>query len=116
MIMSISVDGLFSNRCQVTVEWCLIFQYKVHQGILSLAVSEVDWSQEPPPLSGLPEDVLYTILYYVYAECLPKGLSEETARSTVEAVSKLPGFTKLTQLCETFLKNTALRQREYYWV
>ncbi len=88
-------------------------QFKVHTSILTLAVSSIDWERSPPPLDGLSEDVLRTILHYLYAECLPKGVSEETAQAVIKAIAKLPGFSKLTQLCETFLKNTALRQREY---
>lgn len=73
----------------------------------------MDWSQSPAQLVGLPEDVLHAILHYLYSESLPRRMSEETAKACVKAVRKLPGFSKFVQLCEQFLKNTALRQREY---
>ena len=88
------------------------FQFKVHKMILKLAIPSMDWDKTPTPLSGLPEDVLMTILHFLYAECLPKGLAEDTARACVKAVHKMPGFSKFTQLCETFLKNTALKHRK----
>ena len=90
--------------------FCL--QFKVHKTLLSLAVPQMDWSQSPAQLVGLPEDVLRAILHYLYSESLPRGLSEETAKACVKAVRKLPGFSKFVQLCEQFLKNTALRQRK----
>ena len=89
------------------------FQFNVHHTILKLAVPEVDWTSSPPPLSGLREDVLHTILHHIYSECLPKGLSEETAKACLKAVKKMQGFEKFTELCETFLKNTALKQRKF---
>ena len=67
---------------------------------------------ETSPLSNLPEDVLHTALHYVYCESLPTGLSEATAKSSIKLLGKTPGFAHFTQLCETFLKNTALKQRQ----
>lgn len=72
----------------------------------------MDWTAIITPLTGLPEDVLQTTLHYLYAECLPQGLSETTAQKCIKMVGKMPGFVKFGQLCETFLKNTALTQRK----
>ena len=88
------------------------FQYKAHSIILGLSAPGLDWTAPVPPLTGLPEDVVQTTLHYLYAECLPQGLTETTARRCVKMVGKLPGFAKFGQLCETFLKNTALTQRK----
>ncbi len=79
-----------------------------------MVVPDIDWSQSPKQLEGLPEDVLYAILHYLYSESLPRGLSEENAKSCIKAVHKLPGFKTFSELCEHFLQNTALRQRKYF--
>ncbi|XP_064635771.1 uncharacterized protein LOC135492948 isoform X2 [Lineus longissimus] len=86
-------------------------EFKVHKTILNLSVPSIDWNKTPPPLTGLKEDVLYAVLYYVYSECLPRGMSETTCKACIKAVNKMPGFLKFSELCETFLKNTALRQQ-----
>ncbi|GFO38386.1 kelch repeat and BTB domain-containing protein 4 [Plakobranchus ocellatus] len=86
-------------------------EFKVHSIILGLSAPSLDWTGPVPPLTGLPEDVLQTTLHFLYAECLPRGLTEATARQCVKMVGKLPGFSKFGQLCETFLKNTALTQQ-----
>lgn len=90
------------------------FQFRVHSLILGIAAPEMDWTCSPPPLSGLQEDVLKTVLYYLYTSCLPRGLSEETAKKCISKLGKLPGLANFSQLCETFLKNTALKQRKHH--
>ena len=82
--------------------------------MLQLVGGELDWNRQPPPLSGLPEPVLGTILHYLYAECLPRDLDEATAKHCIRVTSKMPGFTRFAQLCDTFLKNVALKQRKLY--
>ncbi|CAL1539140.1 unnamed protein product [Lymnaea stagnalis] len=86
-------------------------EFKVHSTILNLSAPELDWTASITPLTGLPEDVLGVTLHYLYAECLPRGLSEKTAQRCVKMVGKMPGFAKFGQLCETFLKNTALTEQ-----
>ncbi|XP_055954606.1 uncharacterized protein LOC126812091 [Patella vulgata] len=86
-------------------------EFKVHSTILNLSAVEMDWSRQPPPLSGLREDVLETTLHYLYAECLPRNLSEDTVKNCIKSVGKMPGFSKFSELCETYLKNTALKQQ-----
>lgn len=86
-------------------------EFKAHSIILGLSAPSLDWTAPVPPLTGLPEDVVQTTLHFLYAECLPQGLTEVTARRCVKMVGKLPGFSKFSQLCETFLKNTALTQQ-----
>lgn len=85
----------------------------MHTCILRLSAPELDWSQQPPPLSGLPEDVLGTILHFLYAECLPANLGEQTARDCIAAAASLPGLERLVRMCELYLKNTALKQRRF---
>ncbi|XP_033741353.1 uncharacterized protein LOC117328099 [Pecten maximus] len=86
-------------------------QFQVHSLILGLSCPEMDWWHTPPPLTGLREDVLGTVLHYLYTECLPKGLSEETVKVCIKTVSRLQGMDNFVKLCNTFLKNTALRQQ-----
>ena len=89
-------------------------QFAVHSTILWLTTPAIDWSKTPTPFTGLPEDVLQTTLHYMYAECLPRGLSEDTALKCVKIMSKIPELTHFVKLCDTFLKNTALKQRKYF--
>ncbi|XP_041365007.1 uncharacterized protein LOC121380244 [Gigantopelta aegis] len=86
-------------------------EFKVHSVILQLSCPEMDWSSNPPPLTGLKADVLEATLHYLYAECLPRGLSEDTAKACIKSVGKLPGFVRFSDLCDTFLKNAALKQQ-----
>ncbi|XP_069124343.1 uncharacterized protein [Argopecten irradians] len=86
-------------------------QFQVHSLILGLSCPEMDWWHSPPPLTGLREDVLGTVLHFLYTECLPKGLSEDTVKDCIKTVGKLPGMDNFVKLCNTFLKNTALRQQ-----
>ena len=95
-----------------TIDVCCVVQFHVHSVILRLVLPEVEWTGDTTPLSHLPEDVLHTALHYVYCESLPSGLSEATAKSSIKSLSKMPGFAHFTQLCKTFVKNTALKQRQ----
>ncbi|XP_013783752.1 uncharacterized protein LOC106467912 [Limulus polyphemus] len=86
-------------------------EFLVHSTILNLGNPAIQWDQQPCPLQGLPVDVLYVTLYYLYCECLPAGLQEETTKSCLQKVAHLPGFTRFGELCELFLKNAALKQQ-----
>ncbi|KAL5019275.1 hypothetical protein ScPMuIL_004997 [Solemya velum] len=86
-------------------------EFKAHSIILCLSAPDVEWSSSAMPLSGLSEDVLQTALYYLYTECLPRGMLESTAKACVKALGKSEGFSRFTDLCETFLQNTALKQQ-----
>lgn len=91
------------------------FQFFVHSCILALSLPDVDWNQTVTPLSGLPEDILSAILYYLYAECLPSNLTEDCARQIISIVSTLPcgALIKLADLCELFLKHVALKKGKH---
>ncbi|XP_067143399.1 uncharacterized protein [Centruroides vittatus] len=86
-------------------------EFKVHKIVLQLGNPEIDWTQSPTPLQDLPEDVLYATLYYIYCECLPDNLQEETAMNCLHLLAHIPGFRKFEELCELFLKNSALKQQ-----
>lgn len=85
----------------------------MHKTVLKLVNHYIDWNSTPNPLDNLPEDVLFTILHYLYSECLPSDLKEETARNCLAATADLPGFDSFRDLCELFLKNSALKQRKF---
>ncbi|GFW08976.1 uncharacterized protein TNCV_3475221 [Trichonephila clavipes] len=82
--------------------------FKVHKTILKLGNSAIDWDILPCPLANLPEDVLYTILHYLYSECLPDPLDDETAKSCLAVTCDLPGFEEFREICQLYLKNNAL--------
>ncbi|XP_025114825.1 uncharacterized protein LOC112576505 isoform X1 [Pomacea canaliculata] len=86
-------------------------EFLVHSVILRMSLPEMDWLSNPPPLTGLPEEVLQTMLHYLYCECLPPGLTETTAKACVKTLGKVQGFAQFSHLCETFLKNTMLKQQ-----
>lgn len=75
--------------------------------------NDIDWHTEPPPFSGLSEDVLSTLLHFFYAECLPDTLDEATAREVINVASRYNSLEKLVHLCQLFLKNMALKQRKF---
>ncbi|XP_054713392.1 uncharacterized protein LOC129222828 [Uloborus diversus] len=86
-------------------------EFKVHKIVLKLGNPEINWDASPGPLDNLSEDVLFTILHYLYSECLPCDLKEETARNCVAFTPCLPGFESFRNLCQLFLKNSALKQQ-----
>ncbi|KAL4239206.1 hypothetical protein ACF0H5_000023 [Mactra antiquata] len=86
-------------------------EFKVHSTVLGLSTPAIDWTKSHTMLTGLPEDVLHSTLHYMYAESLPSGMSEDTARNCVKMMSKVPELGAFVQLCDTFLENTALKQQ-----
>ncbi|KAK3592425.1 hypothetical protein CHS0354_036055 [Potamilus streckersoni] len=86
-------------------------EFKVHSLVLCLSTPDVNWFCSPPPLTGLQECVIQTVLHYLYAECLPQGLMEEVARACIKSLNKMHGFGKFVDLCQTFLKNTNLKHQ-----
>ena len=94
------------------MHFSILFQFHVHKLILQLSAPQLHWTTSPPPLSGLKEDVLAAVLHYLYNDCLCQGLTEETATQCIKVVGKLPGMENFVTLCQTFIKNTALKQRK----
>jgi hypothetical protein len=101
-------DGYFSD---LTLTSSNKKQFKVHSSILKLQGSSIDWSADLCPFNNLPEDVLGTILHFLYAECLPDNLTEVTAHQVLNAVSQYPCLNKLVSKCNLYLKNMALKQQ-----
>ncbi|XP_076332777.1 uncharacterized protein LOC143237423 isoform X2 [Tachypleus tridentatus] len=86
-------------------------EFLVHSTILNVANPSINWTQPSCPLQGLPEDVLYATLYYLYCECLVSGLQEETAKSCLQYVGQLPGFSRFAEMCKQVLKSFSLKQQ-----
>ncbi|KAH3863934.1 hypothetical protein DPMN_026942, partial [Dreissena polymorpha] len=101
-------EGYFSD---VIITGDTSKQFHVHSTILNLTAPGIDWTQSTTPLTGLPDDVLAATLHYMYAECLPRGISEDTVKKCVKLVSKLPDLSEFVKLCNIFLQNTALKQQ-----
>ena len=101
----------FKSQFSVFNREGFLFQFKLHSILLSLAVPSHNWKLSP--LNGMPDHVLTTLVHFLYNECLPAGLSEETARDCIKSLTPMPEFNTFTSLCQTFLRNTALRHRQY---
>ena len=103
----------------------MLLQYHVHRVILKLGCPKQNWELEPSlsgkqsprsyqlcPLDGLPDNVLVTVMHYLYSGSILPGLSETGARDCLNAVMKLDGLERLACLCEKYLENYAVRTRE----
>ncbi|XP_052763261.1 uncharacterized protein LOC128205559 isoform X2 [Mya arenaria] len=101
-------EGFFSD---LTITGESGKDFHVHTTILRLTTPGIDWSKTPTPLTGLPNDVLQITLHYIYAECLPRGATEEAVRRCVKMVAKIPDLAGFIKLCNIFLENTALKQQ-----
>ncbi|KAG5890631.1 hypothetical protein JTB14_020335 [Gonioctena quinquepunctata] len=101
-------DGYFSD---VTITASNKKQFKVHSSLLELQGDDIDWLSDPPPFSNISEDVVGTILHFLYAECLPDNLTEDTAREVITVVSPYKSLAKLVNNCQLYLKNMALKQQ-----
>lgn len=88
-------------------------EFKVHSCIVQLHGRDIEWQSKPPPFTGLPEDVLGTILHFLYAECLPQSLDEDTAREVIAAVAPYQCLSKLINMCNIYLKNLELKMRKF---
>ncbi|KAL3270189.1 hypothetical protein HHI36_009246 [Cryptolaemus montrouzieri] len=86
-------------------------QFYTHSLVLSIIGQGIDWNSSSHPLCNLSEDVLGTILHYMYTECLPENLSEVTAQRVILAIMQLTFLAKLSTMCHLYLKNLALKKR-----
>lgn len=87
-------------------------EFKIHSCITQLLGNDIPWQATPHPFTGLSEDVLGTILLYIYAECLPENLTENTAKQVIKTAAQYPSLGKLVNMCQMYLKNMALKQRK----
>lgn len=99
-------EGFFSD---VVIKSKSGREFKLHSILLNLAVPGHNWRLSP--LNGMPDNILSTVFHYLYKECLPPGLSEDTARDCIKTLSDIKEFDTFIKLCQTFLRNTALRHQ-----
>lgn len=95
--------------------------YQVHRIIMKLGCPQQSWESrttkqssrpyEACVLDGLSNTTLSTVLYYIYAESLPPGLTESGARECMNAIGKIAGLENLNSLCRCFLENYAVRTK-----
>lgn len=86
--------------------------FSVHSIILQLhCANEILFDDATNPFNGLPENVLCTILHYMYTECLPNNLDVETAKSIIDFVIGYPSLTRLEELCQKLIANTTLKEQ-----
>lgn len=103
-----------STISSIQIEYeSFVLQFAVHTCILQLSAPDLDWTADPTPFSGLREDVLGTILHFLYAECLPANLTESTARQCISVAATYPCLSPLTSLCHHYLRNMALKHRKF---
>ncbi|KAL9955417.1 hypothetical protein ACROYT_G036741 [Oculina patagonica] len=88
-------------------------KFLAHKTILSCFFADIyKWDKIPPFLEGLPSDVLYALLHYLYTCSLPSNISDDTARQLLRIV-QLNGkdIGNLGDLCTEFLEATAVKNR-----
>ncbi|KAK9873149.1 hypothetical protein WA026_021382 [Henosepilachna vigintioctopunctata] len=86
-------------------------QFHTHSLVLKIVGPDIDWHSSVHPLSNLLEEVLGTILHYMYTECLPENLSEATAQRVIMAITDLQFLNKLITMCKMYLRNIALKKQ-----
>ncbi|KAG1683579.1 Speckle-type POZ protein-like [Nymphon striatum] len=89
--------------------------FRLHTTILYLSNPQVDWSENGKFFTKynkkLPEEVLSTIMYFMYTECLPDNLTEDTARQAIQVLKSFPGFEPFQKTCGIFLKSESIKQK-----
>lgn len=88
-------------------------EFLVHTCILKLNAPDIDWTAKPTPLSGLPEEVIGTILHFLYAQCLPPDLHESVAKQVIVSAPDYPGLEQLVSMCHSYIKNITLKRGEH---
>ncbi|XP_044754508.1 uncharacterized protein LOC123313618 [Coccinella septempunctata] len=101
-------EGFFSD---VTLFSANKKEFHAHSLILNIIGNGIDWHSKNHPLNNLPEDVLGNILYYMYTECLPENLKEETVRKVLSTVEQHPFLNKLSVISRKYLRNESLRKQ-----
>lgn len=60
-------------------------------------------------MNGLPEPVLSATLHFLYSQHLPPSITSQTANLCIEHFQDKQGMESFVELCNSFLKNTAVR-------
>ena len=93
------------------------FQFPAHKTILCCFFTDIyKWDKIPAFLTDLSPDILRGLLHYVYTCCLPRDLSEDTAKKLMR-ISQLNSndVGSLGELCVEFLEATAVKNSEYFY-
>ncbi|XP_041473514.1 uncharacterized protein LOC121422492 [Lytechinus variegatus] len=85
--------------------------FGVHKIILKSTCPQLGWDMSPAPLTGTSEVVLSAIVHFLYTECLPDTIDEESARKILEVAGKLPGLERLANLCHLYLHNSDVKNQ-----
>ncbi len=95
------------------VHLCTNLQFEVHRIILETTLPSLDWTSQPPPLSGLPDAVLETLLHFLYARCLPEGITVERVDQCLKELADRPEFQEFADHATAFKDKSAICQSEY---
>lgn len=101
-------DGYFSD---FVIKSSNNKEFKTHLLILNLIGHGINWKSANHPLSNLPEDVLGTILHFLYSECLPENLSDDTAKQVMSVASQNLFLSRLSTMCRLYLRNLNLKKQ-----
>ncbi len=106
----ISVIKLITSQCMFYA-YSFVFQFLAHKTILSCFFADIyKWDKIPPFLEGLPSDVLYALLHYLYTCSLPSNITDDTARQLLRIVQlNEKDIGNLGDLCTEFLEATAVK-------
>ncbi|XP_039443755.1 uncharacterized protein LOC120423873 [Culex pipiens pallens] len=61
-------------------------------------------------LNNIPSKMLSTILHWLYCECLPESLDEETCTSLIAMCESTTPLSRMTPPCKNFLRNIQLKK------
>lgn len=84
--------------------------YRVHRSILQSATSAPFLNPEEI-LNRLPDRVLRVLLHYLYGQCLPQSITVDTLNACREAVGRVDGFDKFSEMSDLYTRNSALCQK-----
>ena len=80
---------------------------------MELNGGSLSWcGEEGTALDNLPDDIIYTVLHYLYGECLPPQLSIETAEKCSTIVDQYPSLLGLSNMCTLYIQNIQLKNSE----
>ncbi|XP_053699216.1 uncharacterized protein LOC128746197 [Sabethes cyaneus] len=61
-------------------------------------------------LNNIPSKMLSTILHWLYSECLPEDLDEETCTSLIAMSESTTPLSRMTEPCKNYLRNLQLKK------
>ncbi|ETN67795.1 hypothetical protein AND_000379 [Anopheles darlingi] len=67
-------------------------------------------------LNHLPSNMLATILHWLYCECLPEQLDEDTCIQLINMCESTMPLARMSEPCKHYLRNLQLKKCKYYCV